>query len=94
MSDLTLQEQFDFAVEQVRALPSNGNGPSQAERLRVYGLYKQATVGDCNTAQPWAVQVEARSKWDAWQSNRGMSRDAAMTAYCNEFLTLSDKYSN
>lgn len=90
----TLQEQFDFAVEQVRSLPSNGNGPSNAEKLKMYGLYKQATAGDCNTTQPWAVQVEARAKWDAWNARSGMSKQDAMTAYCNEFLTLSDKYSN
>lgn len=90
----TLQEQFDFAVEQVRSLPSNGNGPSNAEKLKMYGLYKQATSGDCNTDQPWAVQVEARAKWDAWNARSGMSKQDAMTAYCNEFLTLSDRYSN
>ena len=88
----TLQEQFDFAVEQVRALPSSGNGPSNSEKLRMYGLYKQAMVGDCNASQPWTVQIEARAKWDAWNSNKGMSKKNAMTEYCNEFLTLNDKY--
>jgi diazepam-binding inhibitor (GABA receptor modulator, acyl-CoA-binding protein) len=90
----TLQEQFDFAVEQVRALPSNGNGPSNSEKLTMYGLYKQATVGDCNTAQPWAVQLEAHAKWTAWNSNKDMTRQSAKTSYCNEFLTLNDKYSS
>ena len=32
--------------------------------LQLYGLYNQATVGDVNTPQPWAVQFEARAKWD------------------------------
>ena len=31
--------------------------------------------------QPWAVQVEARAKWDAWNSRKGMTKDAAMAAY-------------
>jgi diazepam-binding inhibitor (GABA receptor modulator, acyl-CoA-binding protein) len=89
----TLQEQFDFAVEQVRALPSSGNGPSDKEKLKMYGLYKQVTVGDCDTAQPWAVQVEARAKWDAWNANKGTSKTNAMSAYCDAFLSMNDKYS-
>ena len=88
----TLKEQFEFAVEQVRALPSSGNGPTTAEKLKMYGLYKQATEGDCSTAQPWAVQVEARAKWDAWNANRGMSKKEAMASYCSEFLVLNDRY--
>jgi acyl-CoA-binding protein len=39
--------------------------------LQIYGLYKQATVGDNTGAQPWAVQVEARAKWEAWTSQKG-----------------------
>lgn len=88
----TLQEQFDFAVEQVRSLPSSGNSPSTSEKLKMYGLFKQATIGDCNTAQPWAVQIEARAKWDAWNANKGITKENAMSAYCNDFLALNDKY--
>lgn len=49
--------------------------------LDLYGLFKQATVGDINIAQPWAVQLEARAKWDAWNSRKGMTQDAARDAY-------------
>ena len=35
------------------------------------GLYKQATVGDNTTSQPWAVQMTERAKWDAWTSFKG-----------------------
>ena len=45
--------------------------PNNAQLLELYALYKQATVGDVNTAQPWAVQMEARAKWDAWNSKKG-----------------------
>lgn len=47
--------------------------------LVLYGLYKQATVGDVNISQPWKVQVEARAKYDAWEKNKGMKTDEAMT---------------
>ena len=44
---------------------------SNEELVELYGLYKQATVGDINIAQPWAVQVKERAKWDAWNKNKG-----------------------
>ena len=56
-------------------------GISNDDKLKTYALYKQATEGDCNTAQPWAVQLEARAKHDAWSANKGMSKDDAMKAY-------------
>jgi diazepam-binding inhibitor (GABA receptor modulating acyl-CoA-binding protein) len=58
---------------------------------------QQATVGDVQGSQPWAVQLEARAKvvwielkraaakhasqWDAWNKNVGMSKEDAMKAY-------------
>ena len=47
---------------------------SNEEKLKVYGLYKQVTVGECSEhggGQPWAVQVEKRAKWDAWNAVAG-----------------------
>lgn len=32
-------------------------------------------------SQPWAVQLEARAKWDAWNSIKGMSKAEAMQHY-------------
>ena len=33
------------------------------QKLQFYGLYKQCTVGDVNTKQPWAINVVAKAKW-------------------------------
>ena len=73
---------FDAAVAFVRALPKDG--PIQldnAAKLEFYGLYKQATEGDVTGTQPWAVQFEARAKWDAWAANKGMAADEAKQKY-------------
>ncbi len=40
-------------------------------------------------SQPWAVQLEARAKWDAWNSIKGMAKEEAMRMYV-EFLTAND----
>ena len=39
--------------------------------LEIYGLYKQATAGDNTTSQPWAIQLEAAAKWNAWTALKG-----------------------
>lgn len=74
------EERFKKAEYMIR------NGPpretSDAEKLKVYALYKQATIGDINIPQPWSVQFEARAKWDAWNEQKGKSKEAAMAEYC------------
>ena len=65
---------------------------SNDEKLSLYGLFKQATVGDNTTGQPWAVQLEARAKWDAWTAHKGKSTDAAKTEYIELVKTLLTKY--
>ena len=78
---------FQQAVEYVRSLPADG--PVQLgneDKLKFYGLYKQATEGDVTGSQPWAVQMEARAKWDAWNANKGKSKEDAEKEYV-ELLT-------
>lgn len=49
--------------------------------LQVYGLYKQATVGDNNTEKPSFFNFKASKKWDAWDSLKGMSKLLAQGQY-------------
>ncbi len=65
---------------------------SNDEKLALYGLYKQGTTGDNTTAQPWAVQLEARAKWDAWTNNKGKSTEAAQSEYIELVKNLLTKY--
>ena len=51
--------------------------------------FDQATVGDVEGSQPWAVQMEARAKWDAWNSVKGMSKEEAMKQYV-DLVTKGD----
>ena len=88
----TLKEQFEFAVSEAQKPASSERRPTNEEKLEMYALYKQATIGDCNIPQPWMVNVEARAKWDAWNSKKGMSTSDAMTGYCNKFLEMKEKY--
>jgi len=46
---IILQEDFDVAAEEAKALPDN---TSNEDKLQLYALFKQATVGDVNTDRP------------------------------------------
>ena len=73
---------FQQAVEYVRSLPADGPVKLENEdKLKFYGLYKQATEGDVTGSQPWAVQMEARAKWDAWNANKGKSKEDSEKEY-------------
>ena len=75
MSDL----EDRFAAAQARVKPITGLGNDAM--LDMYGLYKQATVGDATGARPGMMDLRGRAKYDAWASRRGLTKDAAMEAY-------------
>jgi diazepam-binding inhibitor (GABA receptor modulator, acyl-CoA-binding protein) len=76
MSDL--KTQFDAAVENSKMLTER---PDNATLLKIYGLYKQASVGDNTEAKPGFSDMVARAKWDAWNGFKGTSSEAAMQQY-------------
>uniref|UniRef100_A0A182K5S8 Acyl-CoA-binding domain-containing protein 6 n=1 Tax=Anopheles christyi TaxID=43041 RepID=A0A182K5S8_9DIPT len=53
----------------------------QEQLLQFYGLYKQATVGPCNTPKPAIYSMAARAKWYAWDKVRGLDGTAAKMEY-------------
>ncbi len=90
MSKQDIEENFNYAVEQIRNLPTNGNNlPSDEIRLKFYGLYKQATIGKCNIPKPWAINIVESKKWESWNSMGNMSQDNAKIKYCELFLKVT-----
>lgn len=90
---MSLEERFEKAVKQVKSMPSGSNGPNNNEKLTMYGLYKQATVGDNTTDMPGFLNITGRAKWGAWNEYKGLSKEDAMTKYCEELDKLTKKYS-
>lgn len=82
---MSLQEQFDKAVEDVRNLKET---PKDDQLLELYALYKQATVGDCNTDRPGLLDFKGKAKWDSWDHKRGTSSDKAKQDYVNNVQSL------
>jgi acyl-CoA-binding protein len=46
-------------------------GVSWDDMLEMYGLFKQAKVGDNTTAKPGILDPKGRKKWEAWTSKKG-----------------------
>lgn len=88
-----LEDEFKAAVEKVRTAPSDGPlKPSNELKLKMYGLYRQATDGDVQGKRPGMLDMVGRFKYDAWAALKGTSREAAMKQYIAEIEALEKKY--
>jgi acyl-CoA-binding protein len=93
----TLFDKFVFAADRVRSLR---NLVSAKERLVLYALYKQATMGDapstCDSRRNGAFlsAMQDHAKWDAWSRLRGMSQNEAIRTYVELASSLSYKASS
>ncbi|KXJ28078.1 acyl-CoA-binding protein [Exaiptasia diaphana] len=80
---------FETAAAEVKNLNAK---PTDEEMLEVYALYKQATVGDCNTARPGMIDFTGKAKWDAWDGKKGISKEDAEQKYIAKVEELKGKY--
>nr|ACO14296.1 Acyl-CoA-binding protein [Esox lucius] len=80
---------FDKAAEEVKNLKAK---PADAEMLRVHALFKQAKVGDINTARPGMLDFTGKAKWDAWEKEKGKSQEAARKEHIDFVEELKGKY--
>lgn len=56
-------------------------------KLQLYALYKQSTVGPCNTSKPGLLEMTARAKWNAWNDLKQLDNNIAKQQY----IELVDK---
>jgi diazepam-binding inhibitor (GABA receptor modulator, acyl-CoA-binding protein) len=70
--------EFEQAVEAVKALTTD---PGNEVKLRLYGLFKQATAGDATGSRPGFTNPVGRAKYDAWAKLSGTAPEAAQEQY-------------
>ena len=70
--------QFINATLIVKKLNST---PSNEHLCTLYGLYKQATIGNNETNKPSMFDFKANSKWNAWMSYKDLSTYDAEVKY-------------
>ena len=76
MSDL--HAQFEAAAQAAQNLPKR---PDNETLLRIYALYKQASIGDALGARPSFTDFVGRAKHDAWIKLKGTAKEQAMRDY-------------
>ena len=93
MAKTKLEDEFRTAVEAVRNAPADGAfKPGNDYKLKMYGLYRQATDGDVQGKRPGLLDLVGRMKWDAWAALKGMPREAAMRQYVDEVRKVEAQY--
>lgn len=99
-----LDRVFVHALNTVKKIPKTGaSRPPPSDRLRLYGLYKQAMEGDVDGVMerpvggpgttPEELQRE-RDKWDAWNSQKGLTRTEAKRRYIEALIETMHRYAN
>lgn len=76
MSDI--ETAFATARDEVEQLPER---PGNQDLLRLYALFKQATVGDASGDRPGMMEFVKRAKYDAWAAMAGTPSEEAMQMY-------------
>ena len=64
-----------------------------AAQLKLYALFKQSSVGNCDGPRPGMMEFIKRAKYDAWKELSGLSQDEAKEKYIAfvEELKAADK---
>ena len=83
MSDL--KARFEQAVTESKQLPEK---PDNMTLLKIYALYKQASVGDVDGKRPGFTDMVGRAKWDAWNGLKGTAGPQAMQDYIDLIESL------
>lgn len=83
LNNYPLAIHFEKAAENIK---SSGKKLSNDELKPIYGLYKQATVGDNNEPEPSFYQITEKGKWKAWNEHKGKSKDQAKHEYVKEVM--------
>jgi len=85
-----LEQNFQKAVEMIKALPKDGSVKLQNEqKLKLYSLYKQATEGPCSAPKPPFYDIIGKAKWEVWKELGEMSKMEAQREYLKEVEKLS-----
>jgi acyl-CoA-binding protein len=93
---------FVHALNTVKKIPKTGaSRPPPTDRLRLYGLYKQAMEGDVDGVMERpkpgpgfdAAEVQReKDKWDAWNAQSGLSRTEAKRRYIEALIETMHRY--
>uniref|UniRef100_A0A8R1USE5 ACB domain-containing protein n=1 Tax=Pristionchus pacificus TaxID=54126 RepID=A0A8R1USE5_PRIPA len=91
-TDDQLDRAFAAFAKFTQMLPKDG--PVQTpvgEQLETYALYKQATIGPCNTPKPSLMHPILRLMWNAWNKLGNMTKREAKRTYVENFIKRTER---
>lgn len=80
----SISQQFDEAQKRLQTLKTS---PGNEAKLKLYGLFKQATAGAVNTKRPGMTDFVGKAKWDAWNSLGSMSQVRFIVFVFNTYIS-------
>jgi len=81
-----LDAEFELAAEYIK----RNNDGDESSKLKLYGLYKQATVGPNNKPEPSAMNPISLHKWKSWKAYSKLSKSEAKRAYVDLVQMLQE----
>jgi len=72
---------IEKAFEAAAAASKKLERPDNDTMLKLYALYKQATIGDVEGRRPGFTDMVGRAKYDAWAGMKGKAADDAKREY-------------
>lgn len=85
------EQLFNSAVEHIKS-KTGKTAVSTDDKLKFYALFKQVTEGDCKTREPSRFNVVAHSKWSAWMSMKGTTKEEAMKLYVRKLSAIDPEF--
>ena len=87
-SDEKIEKEFLNVAEKIKKSDKNLDNETL---LKLYGYYKQGTVGDCNIPCPFFWEINNKLKWDAWDKLRGIKKKQSMKKYIKLVKKILDE---
>ena len=84
-----IESDFQQAIDKTKTFTRK---PDNQELLDLYGLFKQSTEGDVSGEKPGGFDFKAIMKFDAWEKQKGKSKEQAMAEYVAFVNKLAETY--
>ncbi|XP_066138875.1 acyl-CoA-binding domain-containing protein 6-like [Euwallacea fornicatus] len=85
-----LTVKFNKCARHVQAISGS---LSEQNLLQLYGFYKQALEGPCNTSKPSWYDLKGKAKWEAWKSLGELEKNEAKNKYIEQVFTADPEFS-
>lgn len=82
--DAQIKAEFEKSCNDIKSV----TGLDNETLLNLYGLYKQALEGNCNTSKPGFFDPKGQAKWTAWSDNKDMDSLTAMRRYTRKVKSI------